>query len=934
MRKGILVLALLALGCNNQGQDIYTMHDGVSGVEFVFPGNRQLDVPVGSPIYVSLVSPTNEQALDGLEIRSHAGELLPGTATLSENKRIIRFEHDGMKPGTGYTIYLNNGIAQEYTGPIASFQTRRSDLVAEGGFKVESMVPDPMLPFLDFSTVRILLTEEVLGDTAITGNSFQLRGPDGAQVPGRLLVHGRHITFDPDVDLVPDARYTLRLTADIQSRSGSDLNAFETTLVPQPSSPRGQIKVNLASTPDEQSILTGNNTNRLNMQSALLGKSVLNPAGEMKAEVADAQKHQDILPMVVRRDSQLHSQSLEIRLGGEIPSGLETGDIQITMASDMNGYILANPFDQESGKAAVYLVMDVYMNCENGLPNVLMNQQIQQVQAVGTVEVKGNSMILNVIGTLELGLMGIDSGTIEMVLQMGTPEDGSMTGQNPDPPELTGSYPQDNSTSFHRGEGLVLTFSQPLSQKNLKDHISFYDRTDASYVDFQAELKGSSLFLKPDHLLKYGHDYRVTVQSTLEDSQGNHPVASSEIDFQVPEYNDSGSFPPRITAMYPGTQCSLVGGDFLSGGNVAGRCAGGKGSDDVFSVFTLPANRNVEIYFSQPLDPATITLGSSCNSGSVRIVRVDASGNCLSPVPGKLEKKDRKLVFVPEHPWVVGQRYHVQLVSGSNDECQTGDICNTEGIPLDPDPLNGAQGGGPDFIMPFDGVAATTQPMTPLHAVPATDFNGNSHVQSDEVRYDQNRVRLKPTDHSGIVSDVSISGEDRMFLNGLVMISIGNYDATHNRIPVTVHPQQLFGTSQTMDVLALILPLEIDTETMIMRYRGVNTGYITPDGHGGAEFTIELPLYLDAPDMEILGGTADTDLHSKEINMELNGPVVFYPDGRWGVELENTSDIDIDVGVSLLSIGAGGMTLTIEKGELKLPLISEPGKKILHDLRL
>src|SRR5690554_7406130 len=70
-------------------------------------------------------------------------------------------------------------------------------MVSSSSFEVEAVSPDgDLLPFLDFSSVNIRLTEPLNEATVVYGDSIKLL-QNGELVPANLLVKGRHITLDP-----------------------------------------------------------------------------------------------------------------------------------------------------------------------------------------------------------------------------------------------------------------------------------------------------------------------------------------------------------------------------------------------------------------------------------------------------------------------------------------------------------------------------------------------------------------------------------------------------------------------------------------------------------------------------------------------------------------------------------------------------------------
>src|SRR3569832_2349887 len=134
--------------------------------------------------------------------------------------------------------------------------------------------------------------------------------------------------------------------------------------------------------------------------------------------------------------------------------------------------------------------------------------------------------------------------------------------------------------------------------------------------------------------------------------------------------------PVAVLVIHPGTACALTAATAMS----PGRCAGGGPNDDLYAPFTLAANEPVTIAFDQPVRTRSVTLGARCGIGSVRIEHVSADGACLEAIAGSLAVRARDLGFVADRPWVAGEHYRVQHVSGPHAACAPGELCAANGV--------------------------------------------------------------------------------------------------------------------------------------------------------------------------------------------------------------------------------------------------------------
>ena len=394
---------------------------------------------------------------------------------------------------------------------------------------------------------------------------------------------------------------------------------------------------------------------------------------------------------------------------------------------------------------------------------------------------------------------------------------------------------------------------------------------------------------------------------------------------------------------YPGAPCALVD----PGPASPGPCQGGEDGEGYLS-FVLPATRNIEIGFDKPIDPATLELGTECGTGNVRVETLGPDGACTGVVPGTLSIRERGLGFAPAVPWIPDQVYRVVLIAGRDRRCDPGDICGVDGLPLNTNPLAGTgadAAGGPPAVVVFTGAPATDDALLLLSTVPLPE----------EAQPGGSRVPLAIRGTGGIVSDASFAQADCLpgtpqvegcvYVTADLPVSIGSLqtDCIIERgqqraplmaglcIPVRIHPAILYGTSLTLDadVVGLGLISDLNTGPLVMRLRETPNepiiGYITGSPEGNLRLMADLNLYLDAPDLRILGGLASHDLRSKPLSLSIVGPVAFFEDGRVVIEATNTRSANFEVGVSALL--GGSIRMRIPAGTVELRLVRDPGER-------
>jgi len=131
--------------------------------------------------------------------------------------------------------------------------------------------------------------------------------------------------------------------------------------------------------------------------------------------------------------------------------------------------------------------------------------------------------------------------------------------------------------------------------------------------------------------------------------------------------------------------------------------------------------------------------------------------------------------------------------------------------------------------------------------------------------------------------------------------------------------------SLIFDLIDAASPADNPTNAVMMRLRepasGPITGYIY-DNNGTPTLQVALALYMDAPDMSITLSTHD--LHSKPLQLILDGPVNFLEDGRIAIDLSNTADMPVTINISNSILGSGAVDLLVPKSLMTLQLISPP----------
>ncbi|HVL00677.1 MAG TPA: Ig-like domain-containing protein [Dongiaceae bacterium] len=999
---GLALLAALT-GCGGGGSGHPYQPPTLSdGVVFTYPLSGQTDVPTGTRFYVGFSRTVSASAVSascsvdgGGNVSGNFCLVGPGnslvTISPNVNGKVVEFETDQLRQGTPYALHVRGAVIGggstnlPTSGPLLTFTTSQNDPLSGSVPSVRAIngeQPNIYLPggtqagrypFMDFATLRVEFSEPLDEKTVQVGSSFQFLAVNGSTetpVAGSLMVRRQHVSFDPDEDLTPGTTYRLRLTNAVRDLNGEALANVSYELVPLQANACNCVITQQFHTTvafgesgfPATSFTVGKPVNGIDLYSPLIGSNAINlMSSTVQAELADPGNFNGLIPFVIRRGNFLTISGLDLQLGGAVPANLQTGDIKATFLSDVTGFLGRNPFrgadtvpDDAKSPVFVYLSFDLALTATDSAGNAVLNQTIPHVQATGTARVIDGNLTIETVRTLTMDLLGLDLAPAHMVLGIRSDLNASKP-EDTTAPTISGSYPADGAVDFPIRDGLSLVFSEAIDNAGLVagNQIQLFDITSSVSVPFQLTFDGATVLLKPDNALTFGHQYRITL-GALTDISDNHNSlvldgadasgGDGMIQFTTENPNASGAIGPMVSSINSGAPCALTGSSYAS----PGHCSGGSSGDTNYVPFDMPANGYLDVQFNQAMNTSTLVAGTTCNSGRVRVEIVDGSGNCTGVVAGSLIADTRAFHFKPTQPWVAGTDYRLTLVGGTNATCDSAtEICGNNNLPLNPDPLNGAEAadaGGSNLVVRFRGVAANDDVYLPLKLEPYTDINGNGFVNSGEVARSQNRADVTVLGFGGILSNVVLVGDPTIYLNGSLPVSVGQPEpltidgntwgmniAGNSQIPVRINPGVLYGTSIGLNASAIGISIGlVNTGINVLRLRetgGPITGYIVQeDGVAEPQFVAQLNLYMDAPDMAILGGVVSHNLHSSPLSVVIKGPVSFLDDGRILIEPASVGAINLTVNISAVGIIPGNINLRIPSGGMQLRLIGNPLK--------
>jgi hypothetical protein len=959
------------------------------GVVYTFPADGQIDVPLGARIVVTFSDPVNASAIAACSGTAAApvGALclvgpdgpVMANAMVTGDGRIVQLTA-ALAEGTTYAVYARPELAPSAgnlpaSGPLARFTTRSTRprsaataLVAINGGPPDQ--PEAFRPMFESSTIRLVFSQPLdPRSVALAPGQIELVDASGAAVPARLLSDGIHVSIDPVDDLTAGAPYKLNIGSGLTDLAGRPVTSTSVKLTPSVSASEAPIvqmlRTRAAGDHGPAAPHVAETRNAIAIDSPLIGTSSLAmQPGALAIELGDPtildrtlpddQKISDRLAFTIRRGQRLRAGGLDVQLGGVVPAGLHTGDILIELLSDAGGRIYRNPHqpvdqrpDNDRSPLLVDLSLDLAIYAVDAEGNAVLTQTALGVQGSGVVIADDGVLDIEAAIAIDLNLLGLATTTTNLALELIT---DPMAARDADltPPTLLAALPSTTAAPASLDTTVELVFSEPIDLERARAG-GVQLQTAGQAVPTVIEGHGAALAIHPLSPLLPGTTYQVAL-GDVTDLAGNPLPATAPPSFTtLPQIATTA--PPLLTSVHPGAPCALEGGSAATPGHckIGDKPAGAPPDDDYHS-FSLAANDAIDVRFTQPLAPASVTRGTACNTGSIRIEELDGGGGCVAPVVGTLRLRDRAVSFVPDQPWQVDKHYRLTLVSGPDDRCDADELCGTNGVAVNLSPLaRGAQGPlvRANLVVDFTGAAATTATLATMETAPIRDVNGSGTIEPGEPSSDDNRVALRIKGTSGGLGSASFPVTDCIAATPEVeacsalsaALPVALLPAAHDCalpgnvtapacIPVALSPQAIIATSLPLHATAADSPTSFDTitGTLVMRVRessgGPAMGYVIDD-HGTPTFVATLALYLDAPDMRFAFGI-DHDLHAKQLSVDVRGPLRFLPDGRIAITVANVADVLIDVNLLLAGNMVGTVHMVMPLGELKLQLVSPP----------
>jgi len=783
-----MALALAACGGGGGSEQDVSFDNWVEAeVFYTYPYEGQLDVAPRAPVIVRFSEPVEVDA-GNFTLEGPDGPVTFTVEQVDGGLSAVLSPDDALAVKSDYTLTLNDirtengepslpGDALHFTtrpalkGPLELRESTED-------FQVLRVTPGDDVPFLDFSSVNLLMSQPMDADSLVYGQSISLT-QNGELVPATLLVEGRHITLDPrdgvdgqgePVDAVKaGATLTLTINNTVRNLRGDTLPAFTREFMPRDTTPRSTL-VQEAAPADTQlgclddgisrtSPITGDGINCVPLIARLLGDSTASKQqGNVFAELAFAPNFPDKTPLRIPRGSLLKGDPLEVNIGGAVPAGFDSGEVTVTFLSDANGYLLPNPYSDDPGAPKqLRVTMDVAFDTKTQKANGAFNQNLLQVELVGyaITNLETDRLVADAVGVVEPGVLGVENAYGVLSFHMESYTDQTSAPERPvdmSGPTLATSMPGDEVDKQRPGDPIILTFDEPLDPNSIEPGTSLTLTAGGVAEPFDYYLDGVNIVIQPEQPLRYGTEYVAGFTNGVTDVAGN-PASPNDVSFALPKYLGAGH-PAIATTTYPGFPCAAdkTTWDIAAGDH--GQCRGGEGDDDHMPVMPMPGQRPIVVQFSQTMLEDSIQVGETCDTGSFRVEKIAEPGQapqgtvdgnsrtqyaCLDTVPGELEYAGRKITFTPDQPWEDGATYRYVLMSENQDfsvdDCTSGEaICTEDNGPLQTAVLEAPDDdmGGPNLELYFTGAPADDNVFQELRNLPVNDTNHDFVHQDSE----------------------------------------------------------------------------------------------------------------------------------------------------------------------------------------------------------
>ncbi len=732
---GLLFVAALLAGCSDEFIPLKAEKSSEPfQIEMTVPHHQQPDVVLSSQVVVYFSEELNPLFVsDRVAVEDEFG--INTLFTLEVYRASIVISPVGLwKPHTTYNIKVSPGVRsvnnKELTAAHSfTFSTGVRRPCDREALSVVRVSPATDEICWDFHTIRLYFNEPIDRRTLEYGQSVRMIDVDtGEQIAGNLFGRRNQIVFDPAQDLTAGKTYRLIVNNMLKDYSGDGLlEDFTVDFIPRSTGNRTHLAMDKVPTvvegsafvdalPDDslfpKSKFIDRDINSMLANSVMMGETNIKVGSRLWNEFGEAALSPDRIPFVVRKGQRLRGKGLKGTLGGEITTGVDTGEVVVTVMTDAIGEMLGSEYVHgvKGLPPVIRLTMDATMNTTSPTANAILSQPILGVTLVGQVGVEAidqvpdyEAMEIEIIGFAEIELVN-EFVPVTMALKMVPPpikpeeepfDEAPLEVMSVSPVDIV-CEPEDITSlvpTRMAGEEIIVTFNKAVDPNTVRGNLTL--RSPDGVVPGRFDIYNPKVAFIPYEPLDPDTTYTIIINDGFTDILGNKLDAQHTYQFATMPFQASYIEPPLINASVPGR----------------------------YENATLPKNFYPEVYFSQIIDEDSLVYGES-------IALYDMTyGREL--VPGTFIYSSIFVRFVPDEDLTPGHNYLMVVRPG---------VLSIAGLQVDTD--SDRTPGGPEVEIPFKAVPYSPYVRLAYSTYPYADADVNGFIEGDEYEIDTNYMEM------------------------------------------------------------------------------------------------------------------------------------------------------------------------------------------------
>ncbi len=729
---------------------------------------------------------------------------------------------------------------------------------------------------------RLTFSQPLSQASLVYGNDIKITDTTANTVVSvKLIPINNTVVLQPVSGLIAGHVYSLILTngilgLDLQpvslyyagSGNGSTLSL---PFIPVSAGRQALLNVELSpsvSLDNDGNILSMNNVNASGIpmnanivNSKLIGTSIAYLTGYLENSMGDISMYPSLVPIIIPGGQRLYGSTMNVELGGVIPTGLASKKLSITLLDNATMFIGANPYQpiNPQAPATIYGIQDLNLTAQDPVTNAVLNQNLMGVQLTGTVtaDTTTGSLVINLVGITELNIMGIEKAPLILFLRLQSVPAGWVPPQRDNTFVATGTIPYSGDGRIGTDSSFIVDFSGPVDPDNYTNMLTV---NPAGSLGYQTTYNGSSIIVTPYTAsnplnpipLVPKTPYSLTVSSGLASVMGTTTNQNAVFNFTTDALESGGGSTPVIATVFPENNGYL------------------------------PLFAHPYISLNQFINPSSVVYNSNV------FVRDVSAGNSL--VAGGVKVTGKKILFIPSQQIVNGHQYTFTVNSS---------VADIDGNTL-----------GQGTTIHFTAEATPWFPILSQVLSPVADRNQNTSIDGSEITTPTNEIYMGQTTLMGLVQLVPqspsyLSGSINALVTGITTVN------GQPRMQFVVDDGAvLFGTNVNI-VAAGLISLSTGMLTLSLSPLSASQAQGWPCGtrpacgyiaYNTSAQQLTAVTYMASTATASNGVTEAMMSPYQPVFVALSGPVTFLPDGRLALTMS---------GKTTMTVGLLGITANI-----------------------